>query len=62
MRIVDTYIDCVIPAEMTSTLCILRVPIEYEVQTKFNITDEYFSHDLALSISSILHRLIALVL
>ena len=63
-RMVDTYIDCVIPfldAKVASTLSI-GGPTKYKIKTGYDITDDFILNTVCPNIVSLLPRQIALVL
>ena len=63
-RMVDTYIDCVIPfpdAKVASTLSI-GGPTKYKIKTGYDITDDFILNTVCPNIVLLLPRQIALVL
>ena len=63
-RMVDTYIDCVIPypdAKVAATLSI-GGPVKYATKTGYNITDEFILNHVCPHIASLVPRQISLVL
>ena len=63
-RMVDTYIDCIIPYLDSKVAATLSVggPVKYATKIGYNITNEFITNHVCLYITSLLPRQISLVI